>query len=332
MQVLPFRPFIASVLVSGSLAHATFSIAAVDSLTGEVGSAGGSCVDYVAGNLVAGRIGDVIPGKGAINSQGLFDAGNQINARARMLAGDSPRQIIEWLGKNDADGDNTMRQYGIVDYNQGKPRSAAFTGTGTDDYKGQLLGPNYSIQGNILLNASVLASMETRFRSEPGNLACKLMAALHGAKRPGADSRCAPNGTSTLYAYVKVAKPADKLDQPSFFVSVKTRDGARIEPVDTLQKLFGKQATCAPAPIIPAMMENAFWFATGTRGGRLRVICPACRASRGSLRIRDLQGRTSFAGEMGNELAVDITGWPAGLYFAQLRTGASISTRKVIKP
>ncbi|MDA8556722.1 DUF1028 domain-containing protein [bacterium] len=43
------------------------------------------------------------------------------------------------------------RQYGVVDYHNGSSRSAAFTGTSCFDYKNHILGPNYAIQGNILL-------------------------------------------------------------------------------------------------------------------------------------------------------------------------------------
>ncbi|MEL6843305.1 MAG: hypothetical protein AAFP02_08825, partial [Bacteroidota bacterium] len=68
-------------------AQDTFSIVAVDSVTGEVGSAGASCLDA---SIVAGGvsiIGDLIPGQGAINTQSFYLANNQNAARNQMLNG-----------------------------------------------------------------------------------------------------------------------------------------------------------------------------------------------------------------------------------------------------
>ncbi len=51
--------------------------------------------------------------------------------------------------------------------------------------------------------------MEYRFLNTEGSLAEKLMSALQGAKVPGADTRCLNEGTSSLSAFVRVAKPND---------------------------------------------------------------------------------------------------------------------------
>jgi len=73
------------------LSQDTFSIVAVDSLTGQVGSAGASCVDLDQFNLTDDTfLGVLIPGVGAINTQAYYRPGNQNNATDRMLAGDTP--------------------------------------------------------------------------------------------------------------------------------------------------------------------------------------------------------------------------------------------------
>ena len=95
-----------------------------------------------------------------------------------------------------------------------------------------------------MLGQKVLDSMESRFLKEPGDLACKLMAALQGANMVGADSRCGPNGTSSLFAFVKVAQPTDTFGNPSFNVSVRTAENARIEPIDSLQLKFDLEHNC----------------------------------------------------------------------------------------
>ena len=109
---------------------------------------------------------------------------------------------------------------------------------------GSINGFYYSIQGNILLGASILQQMESNFRSTKGDLACRLMAAMQGANVPGADTRCAGNNTSSLFAFLKVSQPIDTFGQPSLLVAVRTKDGDQIEPVDSLQKLFNAVHSC----------------------------------------------------------------------------------------
>ena len=227
----------------------TFSIVAVDSITGEVGSAGASCVDLFQTNFATDHfLGDLFPGVGAINTQADYSPFNQINARGRMNLGETPSQIIQWLIANDLSsiGQPTpeVRQYGIVALVNSSPESAAHTGSSAFDYKGHITGLNYAIQGNILSGQEVLDSMQARFLREEGDLACKLMASLQGANMIGADSRCAANGTSSLFAFVKVAQPNDPFGSPSFIVSVRTHETAGIEPIDSLQTKFNLVHNC----------------------------------------------------------------------------------------
>lgn len=217
-------------------AQHTFSIVAVDPLTGEIGSAGATCGDTILwpGTPGAKLISSVMPGKFAVHTQAYHIAANQANADARMLAGDSPQQAIDWLVANDAEGDSTKRQYGIVDYNNGNPRSAAFTGSNCDNYKNHITGPGYSIQGNILLGQQILDSIQSKFLNTQGSLARRLMAALQGAKVPGVDTRCMSNGTSSLSAFLRVAKPTDQPDHLFIDVNVGAVP-AGTEPINVLQ-------------------------------------------------------------------------------------------------
>ncbi len=142
----------------------------------------------------------------------------------------------------------------------GSPVSAAHTGSGTDDYKSHITGPGYAIQGNILSGQAVLDSMEARFLREEGSLACKLMAALQGANTVGADSRCAANGTSSLFAFVKVSLPTDVFGSPSFVLSVRTHANAGIEPIGSLQVLFNASLNCAGTSDIATGLSDAISF------------------------------------------------------------------------
>jgi uncharacterized Ntn-hydrolase superfamily protein len=223
----------------------TFSIVAVDTATGEVGSAGASCVDlFQFGIPNDDFLGVLVPGVGAINSQAYYMAANQDNATNQMQLGQTPAQIIQWLDANDVEGTPQFRQYGIAAIINGSPQASAYTGSSTDDYKNHIIGPNYAIQGNILLGQEVLDSMEARFLAEDGDLACKLMAAMQGANMVGADTRCASDGTSSLFAFLKVSQSMDPMGSPSFLVSVRTPDNSGIEPIDSLQILFDQLHSC----------------------------------------------------------------------------------------
>ena len=218
----------------------TFSIVAVDTVTGEVGSAGASCVSPAAFGLPVDFLGVLFPGVGAINCQAYYLPQNQANATDRMLAGDSPQEIIDWLVANDVQNNPTLRQYGVVRIIGDESFSAAHTGTNSDDYKSHRTGATYSIQGNILLGPEILDSMEYKFLNTEGDLAYKIMAAMQGANVVGADSRCTVNGTSSLFAFLKVAQPNDVFGSPSLVLGVDLADNIGSEPIDSLQNLFNQ--------------------------------------------------------------------------------------------
>ncbi|MBV6441287.1 MAG: DUF1028 domain-containing protein [Haliscomenobacteraceae bacterium CHB4] len=242
-------------------AQDTFSIVAVDSITGEIGSAGASCLNNISfpGSNGAIIISDILPGKGAIHTQSFWLAANQANARLKMEEGLSPEDILLWLKQNDAEGtlNAQRRQYGIVDFDpQGHPRSAAFTGTLCFDWKGHKTGPGYAIQGNILLGPEILDSMEARFLATSGTLADRLMAALQGANVVGADTRCADDGTSSLSAFLRVAKPGDTDDSLYLDLNVPSLP-AGMEPIDSLQRLYD-QWLLSSAPELPEIKVQVF--------------------------------------------------------------------------
>ena len=221
-----------------SIAQDTFSIVAIDTVTGEIGSAGASCIDdtQLPGGAII--ISDILPGRGAIHTQAYYLSTNQQNAHARMEEGMSPQEIIDWLVENDAGNNPSRRQYGIVDLDSsGHPRSAAFTGANCQNYKNHITGPNYSIQGNILLGPEVLSQMEAGFLFSQGSLAEKLMAALQGANMPGADSRCAGEGVSSLSAFIRMARPSDTTGVFYLDLNVPSTPYG-VEPIDSLQVLF----------------------------------------------------------------------------------------------
>ena len=164
------------------------------------------------------------------------------NATTLMESGYSPSQIITWLNNNDYcnAGNYQYRQYGIVDFDDsGNVRTAGFTGNLADDYKEDRQGATYSIQGNILLNQSVIDNMEYNFLNTEGSLAEKLMAAMQGANFAGADSRCLDEGTSSATAFLVVYDPEDLPNQPSLALNIGSQPPG-VEPIDLLQELFNE--------------------------------------------------------------------------------------------
>jgi len=208
----------------------TFSIVAVNPATGEVGSAGASCI---AGSII---ISDIHPGVGAIHTQSYWNQSNQDSASSLMNLEYSPEEIIDWLIENDAQNNPSIRQYGIIDLID-DGRSAGFTGENCFDYKNHILGQTYAIQGNILLGQEILDSMEIAFTSTYGTLDEKLIAALLAANVSGADTRCLPYGTPALSAFIRMAKSEDEND--SFFMDINVQScPTNLSPIDSLFTLY----------------------------------------------------------------------------------------------
>ena len=222
-------------------AQDTFSICAFDSVTREVGSAGASCIP---GSVI---ISDVHANVGVVHTQSYWIAPNQNYGKTLMASGRyTAKQIIDSLVKNDAQGDSSVRQYGVVKLD-GMDNVAGFTGSNCMDYKNHIVGRNYAIQGNILLGQSVLDSIEARFLRAEGSLACRLMAAMQGAKVPGADARCLGSGTSSQSAFIRVARPDDTLG--TIWLNINVYNTLQLsaftkEPIDSLQKVFDKRNLC----------------------------------------------------------------------------------------
>jgi uncharacterized Ntn-hydrolase superfamily protein len=316
------------------MAQDTFSIVGLDTITGEVGSAGASCVDLVTITNPpfvppdADFLTTVIPGMGAINTQAAYSNVNQTMASQRLIVGDSPRQILLYVNANDnnfplpnmppTSTDSTIRQMGIVSFYNGGPAAAAYTGINCINYKSHIVGRHYSIQGNILLGQAILDSMEARFLHTPGDLSCKLMAALQGAKVIGADTRCAANGSSSLFAFIKVAKPDDNMTAPSVNLKVRLKYGATIDPIDSLQKLFNTaDITCT---------VNTTGIAAHSKTGGLRIAPNPVGTSFSISGLSDSVQTLVIVNMLGQEMAkvsgnrstIDVSFLPPGYYLLQI--------------
>lgn len=310
----------------------TFSIVAMDPITGEVGSAGASCVDLDAANLPTDDfLGELFPGVGAINTQAWYVPANQENARMRMNAGDTPSEIIQWLINNDISNQPQLRQYGIVAKVGEEIETAAHTGSSTDDYKDHITGPNYSIQGNILLGQEVLDGMEEGFLNTEGDLACKLMGALQGANMVGADIRCTNNGTSSLFAFVKVAQPSDAFGSPSFLLSVRTGSTEQVEPITELQTLFDADRDCETLGLND--FKNDFTFKVFPNPTNSTLTVNSLNDDSGTylLKIISLTGAVLFKSDFKTTKEINVSEFSNGIYFINISSKNSSFTSKWVK-
>jgi uncharacterized Ntn-hydrolase superfamily protein len=283
--------FFFSLLLQG---QDTFSIVAIDSVTGEIGSAGASCVGYSAyyphGAAV---LSDVIPGVGAIHTQASYLSTNQQYAHDLMILGLPPQQIIDSLVAHDAQNNPTTRQYGIVDYNNGHPRAASYTGVNCMDYKNDTNHIYYSIQGNILLGQLVIDSMQNRFLAASGTLADRLMAALQGAKMIGADTRCAVHNSSSLSSFLRMARPSDPYDTlylDLYMAYNQNYSGfVPVDPIDSLQTLYDLWKITTPVQKIQPAFPLKAWAASN---GDLVFDFSRCPGYSGmTIQVYDLSGR-----------------------------------------
>jgi len=275
-----------------------------------------------------GFLGELFPGEGAINTQAAYLGQNQNNARNRFNAGDTPQEIIDWLIANDVQAQPQQRQYGIVSLVDESPQSAAHTGVDCLDYKNHITGPNYSIQGNILLGQGILDSMEARFLRAEGDLACKLMAAMQGANVIGADNRCTDNGTSSLFAFLKVAQPSDSFGNPSLSLGVRFQDGQGIEPIDRLQNDFDEAHTCLSSTSLP-IFEEYFKIFPNPITDQLSI--ETLQSEDFNYKILDLNGKIKLHGKLSQNESIDVSGFAAGNYIIEIKNDKKIFTKMISK-
>ncbi len=157
----------------------TFSIVGFDPETKELGVA-------VASKFLS--VGAVVPfakaGVGAIATQSWANLDYGKNGLELLEQGLSPQAVLEELVRNDEKSGS--RQVGIVD---ATGQSVTFSGEDCFDWAGGSTGPNFAVQGNILVDQHTVEAMESTFSQTQGSLAERLTAALLAGDAAGGDSR-----------------------------------------------------------------------------------------------------------------------------------------------
>lgn len=165
-----------------SLVFHTFSIAAIDPRTGEVGVAVTTRVPCVGNGVPWVR-----KGVGAVATQASTrtEYGNEL--LDAIANGEAPDAALKRLLA--ADSAFQSRQIGVIGIDG---RSAQHSGTGNSAWAGGRAGKNYVTQGNILTGPEVLDAVAKSFEASEGaprHLADRLIDAIAAGHALGGDKR-----------------------------------------------------------------------------------------------------------------------------------------------
>lgn len=200
---------VGAALWQGSVAHATWTIAAVDPATGDVGAAGAGCVDA---DLLSTA--GLVPRHGAVAAQAVYlERGRDLGVLL-VEQGKSPVQVLTTLTGPTFDPDAARRQYGVVTTDA----SAAFSGSKVEPWAGDRNGPGSG--GNVVVVVDSATGPEVaqqaydafhRTDAGPLHLTDRLVLALEAGSAAGGDKRCNVDGiTQTAKsAFLMAARPQD---------------------------------------------------------------------------------------------------------------------------
>ncbi|HJT28153.1 MAG TPA: DUF1028 domain-containing protein [Pyrinomonadaceae bacterium] len=171
----------------------TFSIVARDPATGELG---------VAVQSHWFSVGPIVPwaeaGVGAVATQSFVDPSYGKNGLELMRAGKSaPDALKELLEKDEG---REVRQVAMID---AQGRVDAWTGKNDIQAAGHIVGKDFSVQANLMLNDKVWPAMAKAFENTKGDLADRMLAALDAAQAAGGDIR----GRQSAALVVVTGKP-----------------------------------------------------------------------------------------------------------------------------
>ncbi|TAK18666.1 MAG: DUF1028 domain-containing protein [Acidobacteria bacterium] len=202
----------------------TFSIVARDAATGEIG---------VAVQSHWFSVGSVVPwaeaGVGAVATQSFVDPSYGRDGLALMRGGASAPDALKALIAKDAGKD--VRQVAMID---AQGRVDAWTGAKDIPAAGHIIGKGYSVQANLMANATVWPAMSKAFEAAKGDLADRMLAALDAAQAAGGDIR----GRQSAAIIVVKAKSSGKPWEDRVF-DLRVDDAP--EPLRELRRLVTLQ-------------------------------------------------------------------------------------------
>lgn len=158
---------------------ATYSIVAMDSVTGEIGVAVQSHW-FSVGSIVSWAE----SGVGAVATQSFVNPSFGPRGLQLMKSGKSAQQALDILIEED-EGRN-FRQLALIDIHG---NTAVHTGKNCIAEAGHMNGKYYSAQANLMYKNTVWEAMSKAFQNSNKPLAERLVAALESAEKEGGDIR-----------------------------------------------------------------------------------------------------------------------------------------------
>src|SRR5262245_35552222 len=202
----------------------TFSIVARDPVTGQMG---------VAAQSHWFSVGSIVPwaeaGVGAVATQSFVDPSYGPLGLQQMRSGGSAPEILKKLLA--ADKGRDVRQVAMID---AQGRVDAWTGKSDIQAAGHIVGKNFSVQANLMLNEKVWPAMAQAFEAAKGDLADRMLAALDAAQLAGGDIR----GRQSAALVVVTGKPTGLAWKDRTF-DLRVDDSA--EPLKELRRLVTLQ-------------------------------------------------------------------------------------------
>jgi uncharacterized Ntn-hydrolase superfamily protein len=156
-------------------------------------------------------VGPIVPwaeaGVGAVATQSLVLVDYGPNGLELMRKGMTAKQALDSLIA--ADAHHEGRQVAMVD---AKGNVAAFTGDKCIPDAGHLTGDQFSVQANLMANATVWPSMKAAYEKAEGDLAERLLQTLEAAQKAGGDIRGKQSAAILVVKPQSTGKPwADRL-------------------------------------------------------------------------------------------------------------------------
>ncbi len=210
-----------------SLVFHTFSIAALDPLTGELG---------VAVTTRVACVGNGVPwvrkGIGAVATQASTRTEYGAELLDALSRGEAPDAALKRLLA--ADSAFQSRQIGVIGADG---RSAQHSGTRNSAWAGGLAGKNYVTQGNILVGPEVLQAVARSFEAsegQPFHLADRMIAAIAAGHALGGDKR---HGNRQSAA-VLVSDPRPGMSRRADGQTVNINVCEHADPVGELRRIY----------------------------------------------------------------------------------------------
>ncbi|MGH9218024.1 MAG: DUF1028 domain-containing protein [Vicinamibacterales bacterium] len=211
---------------AGNPQYSTFSLCAIDPLTGQSGAAVTTRVPFV-GRAVP----HVRAGVGAVCTQASTVVEYGPRGLDLMAKGVEPAAVVAQLLADDQQRES--RQLGMIDM---KGRAAAHTGKNNGNWAGSKQGRNYTVQANIMVGPEVIDAVAKTFEATEGTglaLAERMILAMEAGQNKGGDRRFG----NLQSAAIKIADPNNP-GRGGDHIALAIEVGEHPEPVGEMKRIY----------------------------------------------------------------------------------------------